>query len=208
MDAVLSITQRIAHIQSQLAEVRQVRPPVAGADRVLGVVRDGVVHAGGATATFAQALEQAIGTSSPATAGTASAGRLNAAGVPVDLAQYENGRIPASALAPVGGTGHTLWAPAAAAYEELSRAAARDGVTIGITDSYRSYAGQVDVAQRKGLYSQGGLAAVPGTSDHGWGRSLDLRLDGAALSWMRENAGAYGFVEDVPREPWHWTYTP
>jgi hypothetical protein len=66
----------------------------------------------------------------------------------------------------------------------------------------------VDLAERKGLYKNGGLAAVPGTSDHGWGRSLDLRLDGAALAWMRENGAAFGFREDVPRESWHWTYYP
>jgi LAS superfamily LD-carboxypeptidase LdcB len=36
--------------------------------------------------------------------------------------------------------------------------------------------------------------------------SLDLDLDSRALSWMRANAGRYGFVEDVPREPWHWTF--
>jgi LAS superfamily LD-carboxypeptidase LdcB len=80
------------------------------------------------------------------------------------------------------------------------------GVEIGVTDSYRSYDQQVDVARRKGLYSQGGLAAKPGTSDHGWGMSLDLDLDSRAQAWMRANAGRHGFVEDVPREPWHWTF--
>ncbi len=25
---------------------------------------------------------------------------------------------------------------------------------------------------------------------------------------MRENGWRNGFVEDVPREPWHWTYRP
>jgi len=38
--------------------------------------------------------------------------------------------------------------------------------------------------------------------------ATDLRLDGEALAWMRDNAWQYGFVEDVPREPWHWTYRP
>jgi LAS superfamily LD-carboxypeptidase LdcB len=86
--------------------------------------------------------------------------------------------------------------------------AAASGVQIGVTDSYRDYGTQVSLAQRKGLYSQGGLAAAPGSSNHGWGMALDLDLDGAAQSWMRENAWRYGFVEDTPREPWHWGYRP
>ena len=86
--------------------------------------------------------------------------------------------------------------------------AKKDGVNIGITDSYRPYAEQVDVARRKGLYSQGGLAAKPGTSEHGWGMATDLDLNAKALAWMRENGEKYGFVENVPREPWHWAYKP
>lgn len=132
--------------------------------------------------------------------------QLNADGVPTDLLAYGNGRIPASALSTVGNTGHRLWAPAASSLQSLLQAAQRDGVQISITDSYRSYAEQVDLAQRKGLYSQGGLAAKPGTSDHGWGIAVDLGLDAKAQSWMRANAARFGFVEDTPREPWHWAF--
>ncbi|HWS39098.1 MAG TPA: M15 family metallopeptidase, partial [Actinoplanes sp.] len=84
----------------------------------------------------------------------------------------------------------------------------RDGVKIGITDSYRPYAEQVDLARRKGLYSQGGLAAKPGTSEHGWGMATDLDLNSEALSWMRKNGKDYGYVESVARESWHWSYRP
>ena len=66
----------------------------------------------------------------------------------------------------------------------------------------------MDLAERKGLYKDGGLAAVPGTSDHGWGMAVDLSLDAGAQAWMRLHAGEYGFVEDTPREPWHWGYHP
>ena len=119
---------------------------------------------------------------------------------------YENGRLPDEALTPIGVGTHRLAAPAASAFTKLSAAAEADGVTIGVTDSYRSYDAQVDVANRKGLYSQGGLAAKPGTSDHGLGLALDLDLDTNALSWMRANAGRFGFVEDTPRESWHWKF--
>ena len=150
--------------------------------------------------TTVSAVAAPAGTSRPS-----STGKLTAGGVPVELARYGNGRVPASALDSIGG-GHRLWAPAAEAFTRLKAAAHRAGVTIGVTDSYRSYAQQVDVARRKGLHSQGGLAAKPGTSEHGWGKSLDLRLDASAQRWMRNHAGDYGFTENVSREPWHWTY--
>jgi len=141
----------------------------------------------------------------PATPATTAMGE---AGAPPALAAYGNGRIPAAALAPIGQGQHRLWAPAATAFRQLSEAAARDGVTIRVTDSYRTYDAQVDLAARKGLYSQGGLAARPGTSNHGWGRSLDLDTAGGAAEWLRANGPRFGFHEDVPGEPWHWTYRP
>ena len=127
---------------------------------------------------------------------------------PADLVRFGNGRVPAEALAPLGHGSHRLWAPASTAFARLEADAAAAGVRIGVTDSYRSFDEQVDVARRKGLHSSGGLAAVPGTSAHGWGLALDLDLDATAQRWMRDNAWKYGFVEDVPREPWHWTYRP
>lgn len=128
------------------------------------------------------------------------------ASYPTDLSAYGNGRIPSTALKPLGVADHRLWAPAADNFRTMRAAAARDGVSIGVNDSYRSYAEQVDMVRRKGLYSQGGLAAAPGTSEHGLGKSVDLRLDSRAMSWMRANADEYGFRNNVPREPWHWTY--
>lgn len=131
---------------------------------------------------------------------------LDRVGPPAELQAYGNGRIPPEALAPLGVDTHMLWAPAAHAAQDMIAAAAADGVSIGVTSSYRSYEKQVELADRLGLYSQGGLAATPGTSNHGWGLSLDLDLDDSAQAWMREHGRDYGFVEDVPREPWHWTF--
>ncbi len=119
---------------------------------------------------------------------------------------YENGRLPDEALTSIGIGSHRLSPPAASAFLKLRSAAEAEGVDIGVTDSYRSYDAQVDVARRKGLYSQGGLAAKPGTSAHGLGLALDLDLDSSALAWMRANAGRFGFVEDTPRESWHWKF--
>lgn len=127
---------------------------------------------------------------------------------PAELVGYGNGRIPAERLEPIGVGSHRLYAPAAQAYRTMTADAAAQGVQIGITDSYRTYDSQVDLAGRKGLYSQGGLAATPGTSNHGWGLAVDLDLDPTAQQWMRDNGWRYGFVEDTPREPWHWAYRP
>ncbi|MCG2800147.1 MAG: M15 family metallopeptidase [Cellulomonas sp.] len=187
MEGVTGIAQRIAAIQTQLGALSPARTSTPPSD-----------------STFALALARAVA-NAPAAAAPASTA-VDADGVPVELAPYGNGRIPAAALHEVGSAGHRLWAPAASSLRQLISDAAREGVTIGVTDSYRSYEAQVDVAKRKGLYSQGGLAAVPGTSDHGWGMAADLELDDTAQSWMRTNAGRYGFVEDTPREPWHWAF--
>jgi LAS superfamily LD-carboxypeptidase LdcB len=185
----------MAHIESRIASIATLTAPT----------RPSTTTATGGS--FASTLANAVATTtgSGVQAGTA---KLNANGVPVDLAAYGNGKIPSQALRSVGGTDHKLWAPASVALESLLTAARRDGVQIGINDSYRSYAEQVDMVRRKGLYSQGGFAAKPGTSDHGWGMAVDLDLNPKAQAWMRANAGRFGFVEDTPREPWHWAYTP
>ena len=144
------------------------------------------------------------------TAGTREhTGQLNADGVPVELASYGNGKIPESALQKVGTTGAKLWAPAAQKLEQLDRRCgqgrrARSASPTPTARTTRRWTSP----QRKGLYSQGGLAAKPGTSEHGWGMATDLKLDAAGLSWMRAHGGEYGFVENTPRESWHWAFRP
>ena len=129
--------------------------------------------------------------------------------VPSSLQAYGNGKVPADRLVPISQNGHRLYAPASAAWEGVVAAAAADGFDLTITDSYRSFDQQVDLARRKGLYKNGGLAATPGTSIHGWGLAVDADLtDPAKLAWMRENGPRFGWVEAVPREPWHWEFRP
>ncbi|MFN8024281.1 MAG: M15 family metallopeptidase [Acidimicrobiales bacterium] len=142
----------------------------------------------------------------------ASVGRIGGFGdmpVPAELQQYGNGRLPDAMLQPIGQGGHRLYAPAAEAWKAAVQAAAADGVTLRVTDSYRTYDQQVDLVERKGLYSQGGYGAEPGTSNHGWGLAVDVDVtDPATLSWWRSNGYRFGFVEAVPREPWHWEFRP
>src|SRR5688572_15836815 len=210
LDVISSISSRISYIESQLAGLRAGAAP--GGTATAGTNADAFAQTyAGALATAgarpAAGLGSGLGLGATGLIGAGGAG-LTAKGVPIDLAAYGNGRIPAGALSQVGETRHRLWTPAADSLTRMMADAKRNGITIGITDSYRPYAEQVDLVRRKGLYSKGGLAAKPGTSDHGWGMAVDLDLNSRAQAWMRANAARYGFREDTPREPWHWAYSP
>ncbi|NEK84543.1 D-alanyl-D-alanine carboxypeptidase [Blastococcus saxobsidens] len=127
---------------------------------------------------------------------------------------YPNGLIPPSAMCPLGVAGHSLRCDAAAAYRALSAAyAAQFGGPICITDSYRTYSSQVRLFGEKPA-----LAAVPGTSNHGWGLAVDLcggiqTFGTPQYAWMVANAGRFGFLHPTwadqgngREEPWHWEY--
>ncbi len=135
-------------------------------------------------------------------------------GAPSTLGEA-NGFLPGSTLCPLSvGGGHRLRTDAAQAFERLAAAyAASHGGPLCVTDSYRSYAAQVDVFARKPS-----LAAVPGTSQHGWGLALDLcggvqTFGSEAHEWMRAHAPAYGWHHPPwaraggrKPEPWHWEF--
>jgi cell wall-associated NlpC family hydrolase len=127
---------------------------------------------------------------------------------------YPNGLIPPSALCPLGEGSHALRCDAAAAYRAMSAAfAAELGEPLCITDSYRTYAGQVRLYGEKPA-----LAAVPGTSNHGWGLAVDLcggvqTFGTREYAWMVDNAGRFGWLHPTwadpgngREEPWHWEY--
>ena len=125
-----------------------------------------------------------------------------------NLTEASNGLLNGSYLTSIGGN-HKLNSEASVAYLKMVAAAKAEGVEWGITDSYRTLEIQKDLVKRKGLYSKGGLAAQPGTSNHGWGSAVDLNFKvgkGNALEWLKKNAGKYGFT-NIPREPWQWEHT-
>jgi hypothetical protein len=145
----------------------------------------------------------------PTSSNSGSAGVGSSLAAPPELAGYGNGRIPTDLLTPIQQAGHRLYNSAATAWDALVDAAAADGIDVRITDSYRSFENQVDLAERKGLYRDGGLAAVPGTSNHGWGLAVDADVtDPEVMAWLRERGPEFGWHEVVPREPWHWEYRP
>jgi hypothetical protein len=128
---------------------------------------------------------------------------------------FPNGQIPLGALCPLWGTrGHLLRADAAAAFDEMSKAyGAEFGEPLCVTDSYRSFAEQVAVKAAKPT-----LAAVPGTSNHGWGVAVDLcggvqSFGTTQHRWMVDHAMSFGWFHpawaqqggSLP-EAWHWEF--
>lgn len=127
---------------------------------------------------------------------------------------YPNGLIPPSALCGVGVGSHALRCDAAQAFVAISRAyGAATGGGLCITDSYRTFAAQVDLYRRKPS-----LAAVPGTSNHGWGIAIDMcggveSFGTSAYRWMAQNGPRFGWINPYwarpgggREEPWHWEY--
>ncbi|MFI8525124.1 M15 family metallopeptidase [Promicromonospora sukumoe] len=128
---------------------------------------------------------------------------------------YANGRIPADVLCPLEfAPGHMLRCDAAERFTALNAEfRAEFGYSIPITDSYRSYELQVAVAQAKPH-----LAAIPGTSNHGWGLAVDLGnpIAGGGSDeyvWLRLHGPDYGWdnpswaqLGGAKPEPWHFEF--
>lgn len=124
----------------------------------------------------------------------------------VDVSGLRNGHVPSSALASVG-DGEKMLAPVARQFRRMDAAARTAGIDLHVVSGYRGYAEQSSLYQ-KYLAGNGNLAAPPGRSDHGLGLSADIvtNQNPKVLTWLRANAGKFGFVNDVPSEDWHWTY--
>ncbi len=127
-----------------------------------------------------------------------------------------NGNLDPSSLCPLWmAPGHRLRSDAAKAFNAMSQYYAKtQGPPLCVTDSYRSYSEQASLYRRKP-----GLAAVPGSSNHGWGVAVDFcggvqNSGSAAYQWMKANAGTFGWIHPDWAEPsgsrpeaWHWEYT-
>jgi hypothetical protein len=127
-----------------------------------------------------------------------------------------NGLIPASDLCTLWDGRNMLRGDAAVALAELHDVfKVAFGRDLCITGTYRSLGDQRRVAALRG-----GLAATPGTSNHGWGLAVDLctseSSNSKVLTWFFDNAPVYGWVNppwaqrggNGAYEPWHWEYLP
>ncbi len=136
--------------------------------------------------------------------------------VTVARAASANGQIPSSDLCQLWDPNQMLRGDAAVALSELNLGfRASFGRDICLTDSYRSLS-----EQRRLAYLKPGLAASPGTSNHGWGLAIDLctseNRSQSVMAWLADNGPVYGW--DNPAwarpggsgayEPWHWEYVP
>lgn len=132
-----------------------------------------------------------------------------------DPANYANGHLPASALCPLfAAPGQSLRRDAAMAFNAMSNDYQKDtGSALCVADGYRSYPEQVAIK-----LVRTGLAAAPGTSEHGLGRAVDLcggvqNFGHPAHLWMQRNAPLYGWFHPAWAEPtgalpepWHWEF--
>lgn len=155
---------------------------------------------------------------------------------PSCLRGQKNGELTAGILKQCGLGGFLLAEPAARACRALVAAAEARGFKVRTTGTYRSFKQQealflsrytttplkgrptkrwngVTYWQKPGT----AMAAVPGTSNHGWGLAVDFaeELDGDAapeavsprfVKWLIKHAARFGFSAELQSEPWHWRY--
>lgn len=156
------------------------------------------------------------------------------------LTGQSNGKLSTSILVDTpglaGGPVVRLVAPAARAWRALTAAALKAGHTLKATslvDSYRPYEVQANLFASRytrtsyltslwwdgsyWVHSSGAAAAIPGTSNHGWGLAVDTgeerdgdagteSLDAGTLDWLVRNEVTYGWSHELQSEPWHLRY--
>jgi D-alanyl-D-alanine carboxypeptidase/Putative peptidoglycan binding domain len=150
--------------------------------------------------------------------------------VPEAVRAHGNGLVPPTLLHPCSLRSFVMAEPAAGAMRSLVAAAARDGVVISSTGTWRSYDQQEQLFRSRYVGTDTGgtkkvwkgtpywqlpkvaSAATPGTSNHGWGVAADLSnsptevLGGTTLQWLVDHGPSFGFWNTVKSEVWHWSY--
>ena len=199
--------------QDLLREASAGRVRAAGAVRSVEQLTDEAARRARDLAAQTRALRAAAGQAATrlqaVTEAAAAAARDRARGRPRVMATCTgtgggdaNGFLDAASLCGLAGGSGALRADAATSFARMTEAHRVDrGSGLCVTDSYRPYAAQVSVFRRTPR-----LAAVPGTSRHGWGLALDLgcgvqRFGSASYRWMKSNAGRYGWVHPSWAEP-------
>lgn len=133
---------------------------------------------------------------------------------------------------PTATTNNKMRSDAAKALETMYEDAKKEGLTLAVNSAYRSYEEQQKIYDEYfRIYDEvtaASLVAVPGTSEHQLGLSVDLTsqsvIDGQygvfgstpEYQWVIKNAHKYGFILRYPsdkiditgiaNEPWHYRY--
>lgn len=134
----------------------------------------------------------------------------------------QNGKLPKRMLKRItGGNGLVLEKDAAKAWNAFAKSVrARHGIRVRVNSAYRPLGRPGDGQRYKNggpftqwaaweLYQsgQGALAARPGTSNHGWGKAVDVPP--ATQNAINSYGRPFGFSKewsDAPSEPWHFLY--
>jgi len=153
---------------------------------------------------------------------------INPVVLPSDLKDQENGNLDVKLLSPIDKNNGRLHHVAAKAFSIMFNAAKKDKVELIATssaDTYRAYDIQVrtfenrysriprlgqesKIWQGKKYWLKKGKAgaAIPGTSNHGYGIAIDLVINDKVLEWLLNNAEKYGFSWESQSENWHIRY--
>jgi hypothetical protein len=159
--------------------------------------------------------------------------------MPAELVGQPNGQINQNLLTNCGIGKMVMYRKASIALDAMRKAASAEGIYFSATGTYRTDDQQVTLfkqrfttentgrtmriwqGRRYWLKPKVALAAVPGTSNHGWGLAIDIALDAnqdlefewpvsaldnSALDWLLQNADDYGFGWELDSEPWHLRY--
>jgi len=129
-----------------------------------------------------------------------------------------NGRLDTSRLTVID-PHCSIWSDAAPSLRAMLDDATRDGVQLAPEECYRDYDGQVYWRNLWCWFGHCENAAVPGTSNHGWAKAIDLKDQQVELVfgspgwvWMRDHAATYGWNWPWPgtgaygAEPWHFEW--
>lgn len=162
----------------------------------------------------------------------------SAAVKPPILKGMANGQLLPNVLEPCGIRSFVLVRQAARSMRALVKKARREGIPLSATGTYRSYAAQVGLFKRRydnirrntrHEFWQGkdwwlrvtrtgkpvAGAAVPGTSNHGWGLAIDFSerrlgverpLSNKSIAWLTKNGPSFGWWNTVKSENWHWCW--
>lgn len=118
-----------------------------------------------------------------------------------------NAQLPDSDLeviATKNGQIYKLTKEAAQGYKVLKQAASEAGYDLdaALRSAYRDWNKQDDLYKHQSKFP----AAKPGTSNHGWGRAIDISTSSKIYSWMKKNAFKYNWYWFGPDDEIHFTY--
>jgi hypothetical protein len=138
---------------------------------------------------------------------------INGYNKPTKPAGVTNGNISSTKLSVYSGNCR-LWSQSYGPASAMALAARKVGVSLVYADCYRDYAGQVYWRTWWCNVGKCGNAAVPGTSNHGWGKAIDIHdlsgglpTGGSAYRWLKANAGRFGYNNPIlTNEAWHWEW--